>query len=69
MYEINWTEELLMMTECIPRHPPQDLLNESIQWIFSLKNFKKCKWNGNTQLKKILDKWTGKRLAEYKVNF
>ena len=70
-YETNWTEELFMMAEYVPRDPPvqriKDLLNETIQGTFYPQEIQKVHLKGKYAIEKILTKRQPKGRVEYKV--
>ena len=72
-YETNWSEELFVVTECIPRDPPvyriNDLLDEPIQGIFYAKELQKVRPKKDFAIEKILKKRTRKGRLEYEVKF
>ena len=72
-YETNWTEELFVVTDCVPRDPPvyriKDLLDEPIQGTFYPQELQKVQLKEKYAIEKILSKRTRKRRVEYKVKF
>lgn len=72
-YETNWTEELFIVTECIPRHPPvyriKDLLDEPIKGTFYPQELQKVQPKKDFAVEKVLQKRTRKGHVEYKVKF
>ena len=72
-YETNWTEELFIVTECIPRDPPvyriKDLLNEPIQGTFYAQELQRVQPKNEYAIEKILRKRKRKGKLEYEVKY
>lgn len=72
-YETNWTEELFVVTECIPRDPPvyriKDLMDEPIQGTFYPQELQKVQLKENFPVEKILKKRMRKGHVEYWVKY
>lgn len=72
-YETNWTEELFVVTECVPRDPPvyriRDLLDEPIQGTFYPQELQKVQPKEKFNVERVLKKRTRKGRVEYQVKF
>ena len=72
-YEPKWTEELFVVTECVPRDPPvyriQDLLGKPIQGTFYSHELHKLQLKEKYTIEKTVKKRTRKDHVEYKINF
>lgn len=72
-YETNWSDELFVITECIPRNPPvykiKDLLDEPIKGTFYAEELQKVRPKDEFTVEKILKKRTRNKRLEYLVNF
>ncbi|KMQ82331.1 hypothetical protein RF55_23325 [Lasius niger] len=72
-YETNWSEELFVVTECVPRHPPvyriKDLMNEPIEGTFYAQELQRVAPKDNYTVEKILKKRSRNGRVEYWVKF
>jgi hypothetical protein len=72
-YETNWSEELFVVTECVPRNPPvyriKDLLEEDIQGTFYAQELQKVSAKEEFTVENFLKKRHRKGRIEYFVKY
>lgn len=72
-YETNWSEELFIVTECVPRDPPvyrvKDLMDEAIQGTFYAQELQKVDPKDQFTIEKILKKRNRNGQVEYLVKY